>query len=113
MDIYNEIPNFACKPGCSECCGIAPIAPVEFANISEWIALNGVETRLLTTDLLTCPYVVNDRCAIYPVRPTFCRLFGAVDDEMLRCPDGGQEVRLISKVEADLILEHVFALELQ
>jgi Fe-S-cluster containining protein len=33
---------------------------------------------------VTCPYVENDRCMIYPVRPLICRLQGLA--EKLPCP---------------------------
>ncbi len=111
-DLYAEVPAFQCSPGCSLCCGIAPIAPAEIDNIASWIAMNGVKVRTMGIDLLTCPYVVDDRCSIHPVRPLICRLFGVVEDELWRCPEGGVADKLITKVEADSLIDKVFTTEL-
>ncbi len=107
-EIYERIPAFKCVSGCSACCGIVPIAPAEIENIASYIAMNGVQVRVLGTDLLTCPYVVNERCSIHSVRPALCRIFGVTNDKYMRCPNGGKAARIMPKGEADEILASVF-----
>lgn len=72
------IPKFECVPGCTDCCG-----PIPFSRW-EW---DRVEDKRHAT-CLTCPYSSPMGCAIYEERPIMCRLFGAVDDPMLKCPHG-------------------------
>jgi hypothetical protein len=66
LDLRRRVPKIhGCPKGCSRCCG-----PVPFA-LPEW---SRVPHRKATRT--TCPYVENDRCAIYESRPITCRLFG-------------------------------------
>jgi Fe-S-cluster containining protein len=60
------IPSMHCDAGCGECCGIVP------AEHSDG----------------TCPFYQNGGCAIYPVRPLVCRLFGHSGDPLMTCPRG-------------------------
>lgn len=95
--LYAKIPPFPCKEYCSECCGLIQWSDVEDTNIRNYLREHGMEyksVRILPEDILkaaggdysgvTCPYVENDRCLIYPVRPLICRLQGVV--EKLPCP---------------------------
>lgn len=72
------IPTFECVAGCNDCCG-----PVPFSG---WEADQVKEKRVQTC--IDCPYSTPQGCDIYEDRPIMCRLFGAVDDPMLRCPHG-------------------------
>lgn len=72
------IPTFTCVQGCSDCCGPIPFSRWEWDRVTD--------KRKATC--LDCPYSTPHGCAIYEERPMMCRLFGAVDDPMLRCPHG-------------------------
>lgn len=37
---------------------------------------------------LTCPFFQDSHCAIYPVRPVICRLYGHIPDPRMTCPHG-------------------------
>jgi Fe-S-cluster containining protein len=74
-----------CRDGCCNCCIKAnvPVSPLEKLGIC-WFAvekLTGEVRALLETQLRNhgdaphCPFLVNSRCAIYPVRPFGCRVF--------------------------------------
>ena len=78
----------ACRRGCSVCCrhqSDIPAFPIELAGLSWYCAerLAG-PTRLAVRARLAaharggpCPFLVDDACAVHPVRPLACRLFTA------------------------------------
>ncbi len=96
--LYAKVPSFTCKDHCSECCGPIQWSDVEDTNIRSYLKEHGMEYKskrfsshdifkaILSGDYsgVTCPYVENDRCMIYPVRPLICRLQGLA--EKLPCP---------------------------
>lgn len=83
--------RIACRRGCAACCRVntdIPVFPVELAGISRHCveALRGalreeVRRRCAAHEPgAPCPFLVAGGCAVYPVRPTACRLlavFGA------------------------------------
>ena len=77
--LYKQIPSFKCKEGCADCCGIIPWARSEWEPIAD--------KREQTSE--HCPYIdETGRCEVYYQRPFMCRLYGAADDSLLRCPKG-------------------------
>lgn len=76
----------ACRTGCSNCCRFQTdiaVYPVELVGIS-WYAVEktGGEFRSVLKEQLSahdqtlpCPFLVQDRCSIYPLRPMSCRQF--------------------------------------
>lgn len=78
--LYEQIPSFRCRPGCTDCCGgLLPIEKSEYLcmgrTAEEW---QGIEP---------CTYMKRGvGCTVYEHRPLICRLFGTVPD--LRCPHG-------------------------
>ena len=75
----------ACRPGCSVCC-LKPDLPVNQLEIEaiSWytseVLAGGVKATI--RDQLVamgedarCPFLVGDRCAVYPLRPLSCRNF--------------------------------------
>ncbi len=76
----------ACRRGCSVCCrhqGDIPVLPLELTGISWFCAerLDGPARAAVREQLARhvrggpCPFLVDDACAVHPVRPTACRLF--------------------------------------
>ena len=78
--------KLACGRGCASCCRThtdIPVYPLELMGIA-WYAtekLSGelrdrVRTQLQQhRDLGACPFLVDDACAIHPLRPMACRQF--------------------------------------
>lgn len=76
----------ACSEGCGACCKThsdIPVYPLELAGIY-WYAIGKMKGRLrniLSKQLAEhsgkppCPFLVDDACSIYPVRPIACRQF--------------------------------------
>jgi Fe-S-cluster containining protein len=75
-----------CDTGCGECCGVVPATETEFRAIQRFIADNRIEPAAHTDG--TCPFYQNAGCAIYPVRPLLCRLYGHSADQLMTCPRG-------------------------
>lgn len=85
--LYGKLPSGKC-PGCSTCCydGV-PASFVEYMSIRRYMAERSILTEALKdrvrafvlnelTQVNACPFLVDKRCLIYPVRPLTCRLFG-------------------------------------
>lgn len=75
-----------CDTHCGECCGVVPATETEFRAIERFIAEHGITPSAPTDG--TCPLYQNGGCAIYPVRPLLCRLYGHTADPLMTCPRG-------------------------
>ena len=56
---------------------------------------------------MRCPYLINDRCIIYPVRPIVCRLQGNIPE--LNCKSSKND-KLISENEMENIKRKILNL---
>lgn len=98
--LYEKIPSFRCKPGCTDCCGPVPFSRWEWGRV--------LDKRKGDPRTWDCPYAVGGRCEIYEKRPLICRLFGAADVELLRCPHGcGPEQKLSAEEAEEIINEYL------
>lgn len=76
--LYAEIPQMQCKPGCTKCCGFIPWSEFEYNQLEQQ-----KEIRFL------CVYPHKGRCSIYDQRPFICRLFGTIEPpHIMSCPEG-------------------------
>lgn len=86
----------ACRRGCSVCCrhqSDIPVFPIELAGISWYCAerLQGTARQTVRVQLGrhvrggSCPFLVDDSCAVHAVRPVACRLFTVFGR---RCAEG-------------------------
>ena len=87
-EIYSLIPDFDCK-GCGRCCGPINWRVPEGMVIKKYMQEHGIEHVVWSPEDyekhdLDCPYLRENKCVIYPVRPLVCRLQGHV--KKLRCP---------------------------
>ena len=85
--IYSLINNFSCKH-CHKCCGPIIWFEPEEIMIREYMEKNNIKRILWTQDefkqnQMRCPYLIDDKCIIYPVRPIVCRLQGNIAE--LKC----------------------------
>lgn len=74
-----------CDEGCGECCGIVPVTETEYARVERFIKEHKITP---VEDLATCPFYQGGKCAVYPVRPLICKVFGHGEDPLLRCIKG-------------------------
>jgi Fe-S-cluster containining protein len=96
-DLRKKIPTFKCIPGCRDCCGPVPLSKTELQEIK------GYKGRPQLG--LSCAYECKKGCSIYEHRPIICRLFGTVTDPLIRCPHGFMPDTILSKAQADEIME--------
>ena len=87
--IYSFIPEMNCKQGCHECCGPITWSPVEDMSIKEYMKEHNItdvhwSVKQYVANNFLCPYIKDDKCIIYPVRPIVCRLQGHI--KKLPCP---------------------------
>jgi Fe-S-cluster containining protein len=86
-----------CKAGCSHCCYMATNVTLEEAQAIS--AYSGKPIQALDDDSLTysddanikrfegvpCPFLVDNQCSVYEVRPFACRVHYSVDSDNLLC----------------------------
>jgi hypothetical protein len=96
-DLRKQIPSFTCIPGCHSCCGPVPLSKIELK------AVRGIKKN--PSIGLSCPYECEKGCAIYKDRPIICRLFGTVDDPLIKCPYGFMSENILNKIQANKIME--------
>ena len=87
-EIYAKVPEAVCAR-CGNCCGPIGFTVLEEKNIEKYLEDEGIDVCTcvvgrtkdqvfaFTTDL-KCPFLKDNECIIYPVRPIVCRLFGVI-----------------------------------
>ena len=71
------VPPFECEPGCSACCGVAPMSRLEWKRILEDMNQRGKTEKMLKDEAkrnednnsYTCPMLENHKCVVYAHRP--------------------------------------------
>jgi len=113
-ELYAQIPNMICPPGCSDCCCIVRFSRYEVTQISIAKIIRAIFNRFRQATTQKCPHLTEDnRCGIYQVRPFVCRLFGTTEIERLRCPKGMGPDKLLSVEEGeDLINQFLRIIDL-
>lgn len=107
--IYAQIPDFECRH-CHECSGPIVWFKPEEIIIRDYLKEHNIEyvkwsREEFAKHKMQCPYLKNDRCSIYPVRPIVCRLQGNVPD--LPCKHNS---KLMSKEQIDKVKRELDAL---
>jgi Fe-S-cluster containining protein len=83
-----------CKEGCSHCCKMATNITVEEAQAIAIASGRDMVTPAVMNDDkgnavkylgVPCPFLIDNRCSIYHVRPFACRVHYAVDRDNLLC----------------------------
>ena len=104
-ELYAQIPDMICPPGCSDCCCLVRFSRYEVAQISTTRIVHALFKRFRQATTQKCPYLTEDnRCNIYQVRPFVCRLFGTADIERLRCTKGMEPEKTLSAEEAEKLI---------
>ncbi|MFP3870077.1 MAG: YkgJ family cysteine cluster protein [Syntrophobacteria bacterium] len=97
-DLYQLIPDFICTPGCHECCrsfGVPSRTRVEDKRIRDFLRKHSMLPGEAHGN--TCPYLTEQGCSIYPVRPLICRLYGT--SPSYPCIAGVRPLRLLHEDE--------------
>jgi Fe-S-cluster containining protein len=77
------LPEMRCDKGCDFCCTVAAASPSEYDRVLAYAKAHGLKPR---KQGVLCPWYQGGRCAVHPVRPLVCRVFGHAPD--LVCPRG-------------------------
>ncbi|MGF3554848.1 MAG: YkgJ family cysteine cluster protein [Thermoplasmatota archaeon] len=107
-EIYDKIPNFECKH-CHKCCGPIIWFKVEELLIKDYMKKNKIEDVKWTADDfkkndMKCPFLKNDRCIIYEVRPIVCRLQGNIPELQCRFNKNAyMSEELVKNIKKDFI----------
>ena len=104
--IYAQIPSFDCKH-CQLCSNPIFWLKPEEINIQDYLIKHHLSYITLSEEEfrhneMKCPYLQNNRCNIYPVRPLVCRLQGLIPE--LSCPNN-KRVMLSKEQYEKIILE--------
>lgn len=108
------LPHIACKGLCTDQCSIAPMTAAEVEALQNASGMTfdvlpnpiGAGTFIIDKpgcEALTCPALVDGRCAGYEARPLICRLYGVA--EGLTCPHGCKPSRILTRAEAAAIMQ--------
>ena len=87
--IRRRIPEFACEPGCHDCCGPVTASGEEMARLP----VKSDAEHAAALDALSCPHLGAQGCQVYAERPLICRLFGTTPQ--LACPKGRRPATMI------------------
>jgi Fe-S-cluster containining protein len=106
VKIYSSIHNFPCKQ-CHKCCGPIIWFEPEELFIRDYLEKNKIKRIVWTKEEfeknhMICPYIIDNKCIIYPVRPIVCRLQGNISE--LRCMSSNN-CTLTSEIELNKIRE--------
>lgn len=80
--LRQQIPSFACVPGCHDCCGPVTTSTTEMARLPR---KTRAEQEAALAEL-NCVHLGPHGCTVYGERPLICRLFGTTPK--LACPRG-------------------------
>lgn len=89
-DVYGTL--LQCREGCSECCILESVFPVEMVVILDWYSMQSPSIREAianNNDSEYCIFLHEHSCRIYPYRPIICRTHGypiMVDATIDVCP---------------------------
>jgi Fe-S-cluster containining protein len=106
--LYASIPALDCKGLCRDSCGPIAMTGLEEERMVE--ARGGPlpphTPHPLALQAISCPLLTAEgRCSVYHARPAICRLWGAVDHDLMRCPHGCRpEPRPLTERESRAVL---------
>lgn len=101
--IWDKVPEMEdCKGMCQASCGPIPVYAPERKLIEKRSGKGLTTNGRMACTMLTAAGV----CSVYGIRPLICRLWGAVDSPVMRCPHGCKPKRWLTDEEArDLFKE--------
>lgn len=113
-EVQKQIPSFKCKDGCADCCGPVLATRLEWKRIYERIGRTEeqlrkeISERLNKNDFRCVLLGPDNKCTVYDIRPTICRLFGASESKTpnacLVCPHGVGPEKFLNEQETTDIL---------
>ena len=97
LRLREQVPSFACVPGCHDCCGPVTTSSEEMSRLP---VKSDAEHEAALNEL-NCVHLGPNGCEVYHERPLICRLFGTTP--RLLCPNGMRPVYMIDpRTEAEI-----------
>ena len=103
-EVYSRIPAIACKRLCQDCCGQVIMTDFEYQRIVNRAGRNPPMPRSINDP---CHYLKGGLCKVRDIRPALCRLWGVVDNPIMKCPYGCVPERWLSDEEASIIMDEI------
>lgn len=75
---WAKVPKLRCRGLCQSSCRVWQATPSEVALLEKVATVRPQGTQ--------CPFLVENRCSVYPLRPLVCRAWGTVPS--MACPHG-------------------------
>jgi Fe-S-cluster containining protein len=101
--LRRHIPDFACQPGCHDCCGPVTASSEEMARLPR----KSAEAQARAMAELSCPHLGEQGCQVYAERPLICRLFGTTP--RLACPNGRGPATMVEAGIEQQVLQYFAA----
>lgn len=99
--LRDQIPSFACVPGCHDCCGPVTTSSEEMSRLPRKSAAE----QKAALDELNCVHLGPEGCTVYEERPLICRLFGTTP--RLPCPRGRAPEEMIDPGAEQLVHQFI------
>jgi len=107
--LWASLPRLECQGKCWLSCGPIAMTALEEEIIEQ--RLGGPLPPLPGEGQgIACPLLAHHRCSVYTDRPTICRAWGMIQDDLMRCPFGCRPSKLLSNQEARAIFRKVEAI---
>jgi len=97
--LYAALPTVPCKRQCQASCGVIVMTRFEWVRMQRKL---GYKPKGKPT--LICPMLKHGACSVHSIRPLICRLWGCIDDPMMRCPFGCQPSAWLTMEDSRRIL---------
>lgn len=109
-ELYASLPKLRCQQKCQGCCGPIPMTSFERQRILNRL---GHDYKAYDSEL-TCGLLTGKgQCRVYDIRPIICRLWGMIDNPMMKCPFGCVPDRWLTDAEAYEIMAKIGQLNME
>ena len=103
--LYAALPSVACQRLCQQSCGVIVMTRLEWVRIQRKLGY-----RPKGKPSLVCPMLKHGACSVHAIRPTICRLFGAMLDGRMICHYGCEPTHWLTSEAGHAWLRQVEAL---
>ena len=103
--LYANLDAPACNEGCTKCCSQVPMLPVEADRL-------GLDYCATPSEDSVCIFAIRGKCTVYNKRPFICRVFNAVSEGCMLCPEMSCHCKLSNDEYEGLFAEYMAILEL-
>lgn len=108
QELYNKLPKIDCKGNCVRQCSVVPLGMEEEDYITEGYGHDRIPEPEFQDGEPVCNQLTDDgRCSIHDRRPLICRLYGLVDNPMMKCDHGCEPEYWLSDEKARRLIDMI------